>query len=172
SNVTDISIADFNGDLRPDIFVARGRTQDSDVAQFNDSAIHCSALTRVNRPACEGTFHAGGTLNVSLLTANNQPFQVHIGSDSTVQNVIGTVLSPFQSWDLPTDSAFTAGFQDPTLPTGIHCVFGRLEGDLWKFKIFNNSTNGTTVIMELNSSSPITDFNASGPPPPGEETRD
>src|SRR5690606_33951648 len=43
SNVTDISIADFNGDLRPDIFVARGRTQDSDVAQFNDSAIHCSA---------------------------------------------------------------------------------------------------------------------------------
>src|SRR5690606_8580203 len=54
----------------------------------------------------------------------------------------------------------------------IHCVFGRLEGDLWKFKIFNNSTNGTTVIMELNSSSPITDFNASGPPPPGEETRD
>ncbi len=172
-NITDINIADFNGDLLPDIFVARGLTEATDIQQFNDSVIQASCRISSNENPCEGTFTTDGSIVVSILTTTNVPFNVHIGNDSTANNITSDPGSAFHWITLSPDSYYVHGFQLPLTNTdpGINCSFGLLPNGVWKFKLAA-TTSGTTIIMQIKSSSSITNFSTSSNPQPGEESRD
>lgn len=173
SNITDISIADFDGDQKPDIFVARGLTQDTDIQQFGDSSIYASCRVSPSRPKGEGTFTTTGPIEVSLLTFTNVPFNVRIGSNTSHLGLIGNPLEPFHTYLLDPDSMSVHGFQElDMLPPGLNCSLGLLPGNVWKFSIAKNTPAGATAIMQIKSHHAINDFVSTGTPIPDETSRD
>lgn len=168
SNVTDISVADFNGDLLPDIFVARGLTQETDIQLFNDSVIYSCNRLFGNRPPSDLTFKTDGPIEVTLNSLNSTPYDLHFGSDSTISNSSGDHV-----FLMELDEAYLQGFQDPaTCSADLNYSFGILPDDTWHIQLASNVVNGNGVIMNIHSGSPITEFASTGTPQPDEGTRD
>lgn len=172
TNVVDVAVADFNGDLMPDIFVARSLTQETDIRQANDSVIFASCEVGGQLAPCTGEFSTSGLVEISLLNSNGAPMDLHIGSDSILTNVHGTLLDPYYTTLLdPTDGAL-AGMQDlSSLPAGLRCAIGK-PGGAWHFTVDGTGADRNTVILKIKSSAPITGFSSVGTPQPGEESRD
>ncbi|MBK9421797.1 MAG: VCBS repeat-containing protein [Flavobacteriales bacterium] len=152
SNIGDVSIADFNGDLLPDIFVARGIQHETDIQLFNDSAIHASCNVRGNTPPCTARFRTEGPITVKMSLEDYRAFNIHIGNDSVITDV-----EDRQTFTLYPSTA--QGFQDPlSFPGGVNCSFGYLPDSSWKVEVAKTGPGGNSVLMEITSNSPITNF--------------
>ncbi|HMN05725.1 MAG TPA: CRTAC1 family protein [Flavobacteriales bacterium] len=171
-NVLDITIADFNGDLLPDIFVARGLTQVTDIRQANDSVILASCEVGPDLAPCTGEFSSDGMLEIGVLCVDIHPIDLHIGTDGLLPQVLGSLAEPYYTITLDPADVAVEGWQElSSLPPGLRCSFGKL-GDAWHFMIGSTGPLKSTVIMQVRSTAPITGFSSVGTPQPGEESRD
>jgi hypothetical protein len=166
-NIVDVSIADFNGDLLPDIFVARGRSHDTDIQLFNDSALHASFNVKGGLPPASAMFGTNGPIEVVLSSEDYGPYTIHIGSDPGSNEV-----DQRQVFTLNPDQA--QGFQDPlSFPNGMHCSFGILPNGKWKIEAVKNGPGpANSMLLEVKSSSPITGLTSVGMPPMDSTVRD
>ncbi len=171
ANIADISIADFNGDLRPDIFLARSLPHATDIQQFNDSAIHISYNMLDADPPGVLDFRADGPVEVAISTLSALQYQVNIGSGQN--QPVSQAIVPF-TFTLDKNDPGTHGFPDvANLPAGVNCSFGLLLPDsIWHIELNVTGSNEQTFILSLlTPGSTITDFSSTGTPEPGEESR-
>lgn len=172
-SVTDLSIADFNGDGRPDIFLARGLLEGTDIQQFDAKTIFASNRVSPGSPECSAVFTTEGRLKVSLLNADGNPYTMKVGSALAWAGMTNSPVKQFRTFMVDQAAPWAAGFQVPDLQTpGVHCSFGRTAAQTWKYAVRNNGPTGSVVIMKIRSNKPITAFQAAGMLVPGEESRD
>jgi hypothetical protein len=166
-NIVDVSIADFNGDLLPDIFVARGVIHETDIQLFNDSAVHASCNIGENTPPSSIAFRTEGPIEVVMSSEFYNSYNIHIGSDSTIQGADGRTtftLDPAQAQGFPDTLAFSDGVQ---------CSFGFLPDSTWKIEVRQTGPGeDDSILLEVKSSSPITDLTSVGMPPMDSTMRD
>ncbi len=166
SNITDISIADVNGDLLPDLFVARGSMHETDVQLFNDSAIHASYNVGTILPPCKTTFKTQGPIEIVMSTEDYKPYNIHIGQNTNVDNA--TYRQTFTLHPGP-----STGFQSPlSFPPGVHCSIGRQPNNKWKVQVAKTDVGVNSILMEIKSGSPITDLTSTGIAPMDSTVRD
>ncbi|MBP8823263.1 MAG: CRTAC1 family protein [Flavobacteriales bacterium] len=171
TNISDISVADFNGDLLPDIFLTRSLPLATDIQQFNDSAIHASCNMELGEPPAVLSFKAACPVEVSLMTLSTENFNLNIGNDST-QEVL-SILGPLSFTLDPGDTA-VHGFPDIAgLPVGMNCSFGyQLPDSVWQINLTNTGPGERSFILQvLSHGAPVTEFTSTGTPTPGEESR-
>lgn len=94
-------------------------------------------------------------------------FNIYIGNDSVIPGV-----KDRQTFTLYPSTA--QGFQDPlTFPGGVNCSFGYLPDNSWKVEVAKTGPGArNSVLLEITSSSPITDFTSMGMPPLDSTVRD
>ncbi|MBP9079670.1 MAG: ASPIC/UnbV domain-containing protein, partial [Flavobacteriales bacterium] len=166
SNITDVSIADFNGDLLPDLFVSRGLMHETDIQLFNDSAVHASINLAMGIPPAMFGFRTQGPIEVRVSTEKYAPYSVHVGSDSGF-------VDPGERriFTLYPDQA--QGFQDPSaFPGGVQCSVGFLPDSTWRIELAHTGTGKESVLLEINSGFPITGLQSTGMPQPDSAVRD
>lgn len=171
ANIADISVADFDGDLLPDIFLARSLWHATDIQQFNDSAIHISYNMLAAVPPGVLDFHANGPVEVAISTPTDLEYQVNIGSGQG-QSVAQADI-PYM-FTLDRNDTGTHGFPDVAdLPPGVNCSFGLLLPDsIWHVELKSTTSDAQMFVLRLlTPGSTITDFSSTGTPEPGEESR-
>ena len=165
-NIGDISVADFNGDLLPDIFVARGISHATDIQQFNDSAIHASCSIKSNLANPVINFKTEGPIKVIMSTEFYSPYNLHLGSDTTISDVEGK-----RTFTLHPE--LLGGFQDPSsFPDGVQCSFGFLPDSTWNLEFAQTGQGKEAVILEILSTAPITELTSVGMPEIESNVRD
>ncbi len=173
--VNDMAIADFNGDLLPDIFLACGKTQEPDIQQYHDSLL--LATMRVRGPLAPSsiTFRAEGPVQVKLHRVKDDTLNIRLGGSQSIMNIPATThAAPYFELTMDPDDPDLLGFQEPGDMAGnaIECSFGLLDDGRWRFRTGTHKMQGNTVILQLLTEGVITELETVGGSTPGPESRD
>ena len=158
SNLRDLSVADFNGDLLPDLFLARGLKTGTDVTLFNENTIHAMSRVSIPRPSSGATFRTQGSIQEKILDDDLAYYTLHVG-----QNLIVDSLFFTQEFNLNPAFGQVQGFQNP-VPTSAekHVYIGLLPDGSWRFELESFNSVGSIIGLEVISQNPITEFQPFG----------
>lgn len=150
---TDYLLADFNGDLKTDVFLTRAK-KSTDVLQVDSNTIH--ADLRIGSPVDGVTgfsFASTDSIEISVRSrsASDYDYTFHFGNDS-VQHVLGF---PHFMAD-PNDTVYQGIQNIEAGQSNTHIFIGRVDGK-WKVQSSNLTTNGEIAIY-VRSQSTITDL--------------
>lgn len=76
----DSAVADLNGDLRPDIYIANGLGGQSEVVATSDHEIHLSLVTSSASKFLKAAFATTGTININMVAPWFKLADINIGS--------------------------------------------------------------------------------------------
>ncbi len=173
--VNDMAIADFNGDLLPDIFLACGKTQEPDIQLYNDSLLLATMRVRGPLPPSSIIFRTEGLVNVELHRVKDDTLNIRLGSSQAILDIPATSHEePFFTLTLDPNDPGLQGFQEPSDMAGaaIECAFGVMDDGRWRFMTGTHKMQGNTVILQLRTSHAITELETVGGATPGPESRD
>lgn len=160
SNLRDLVVADFTGDLLPDIFVARGKKTNTDVSQFSERVIHAQFRVNPNSPPAGCTFNMTGEANLRIFPSSSATFTLHLGSSTVLADQLGYFEQQASS-----DLAAFDGWQEPDPnDEGLHIYIGRPDGNEWRIEMRSFSSGQVTGI-EVLAENEITNFSAFGTGP-------
>jgi hypothetical protein len=158
SDLRDLCVADFNNDLLPDLFLARGLKTATDVTLFNDRTIHAMSRVSISRPPSGATFKTQGPIQVKILEDDRDPYTLHIGESLIIDS-----LFDVQEFNLNPSFAQVQGYQTPSPSTPEkHVYIGILPDGSWRFEFETYDNAGTIIGMEIISNNPITEFTPIG----------
>ncbi len=162
ANVRDVECADFNNDLLPDIFIARGSVGATSIEMFNESTVHSTHRMPVTGSQTGFTFETTGGLSIRIYPLTNFNYTVHLGSafvspEFSMNDLDPIVLNP--------DAPVAQGYQtpDPDLP-GVHVYIGEISDNNWKFEVVSNGFNGR-ISLDVAGNEPILNLITEGVPP-------
>jgi hypothetical protein len=157
SNLRDLAIADFTGDLLPDIFTARGRKTNNDIQQFSDNAIHAMFRMNPNSQVAGCTFELSGSASLRVIPANPVAYTLHFGSSLILPDETGIYVG-----EISMDNPDLDGWQEPNpADGGIHVYIGRPDGVELRAEV-RSFTSGQVIGLEIVAEDEILNFNAFG----------
>lgn len=168
-NIRDMAVADFNNDLLPDIYIARGDRTSANIEQFSENAIHSSHIASPFIFPSGCVFDTDGQMSLRLFPATNFSYTLHLGNDSVAfiedaLNLEGYSIDPsnnaFWGWQAPDENL-----------SGVHVYFGMISEGTWRLRVIGYDLNAR-INAEIVSESEITNFNAIGNDSPGNDVRD
>lgn len=151
---SDVAIADFDGDLRPDIYFGQNGVE-SDASQQSDTIVKMAVVSRAGEAIEKGiTFRTNGDLS---LTLGPQPFGrqgIYIGSGGVNPNSgVSFTLSPddpsvagMPAYDVETDRGVFIGFDSVSQEWEI-AVLGPTRGT---FAAYIESTEDISALASFN----------------------
>jgi hypothetical protein len=149
----DSAIADFNNDLRPDIFVLKGMTRPSEAAMTSDQLTVEASLQSPDKKELGFSFATNGSITFNYDTrTGNGPWFIYIGASGTHPTSIPFTLSPSDA----------AGMMphDPALNRGTYIGFDLTTGR-WTI-LASSGPKSTRGYYFISSNSIITDLQQIG----------
>jgi hypothetical protein len=160
--VRDIECADFNNDLLPDIFIARGSVGSTSIEMFNENAIHSTHRLPLSGSQTGFTFDTEGGLSIKIYPLTNFTYIVHLGSDFVSPEFSMNDLDPIV---LNPDAPVAQGYQEPDPDlAGVHVYIGEISENNWKFEVVSNAFNGR-ISLDVVGNEPIQNLITEGVPP-------
>lgn len=154
--VADAATGDFNGNLKTDIILARGRKLSELIANGNTGFLGIMELTS-NDPEVSISFQAGDSL--SLWFALRQPisFEVHIGAESGWMSDINETIVLYAQADSLAGVSNEANYSTETGHLSIDFNDGT-----WTIKVRTKLNFTWAVSLDVTSNEPITNFTSVG----------
>lgn len=159
----DVAVADFNGDLRPDLYLTIGAGDDSDL--YQNGADEATVSLSVNKNEKGLRFDTSGEVTFDLQTFSSDKSQIplnkiYIGKDGTHPISWNFTLSP-KDTNVGGILPHTSGVDQ-----GIYIGF---DADLQRWQLLLSSSVVNNLIGHIKTTEPISQLNAIGfqadPPP-------
>jgi hypothetical protein len=156
-DVNDAVIADFNNDLHPDLYLARGTRAGTDIFQLDDKHIKARLSGRKDKKGF--SFQASKEITVQMFAPNQFSLDVFIGSEGK------RLQNKFSSKEF----SFVLSSQDPTA-TGIKTDNPDVDGGVYigydpaaqSWQVLISSRVRYQVNIAMESSEPITNLMTMG----------
>jgi hypothetical protein len=137
TKVQDVAVADFNGDLAVDLFMARGGKSSDDVQQIDGQTV---SFRLAGKNAEEGVrFTATGSISFDLLRFF-KPSDIFIGAAGINPPATGLPRSNGLSFTLSSDDPDTWGVFDH-VPAGTNGIFIGFDPALQEWVVLRSATN-------------------------------
>lgn len=161
ANVRDVECADFNNDLLPDIFIARGSVGSTSIERFNDNAIHSTHKLSVSGSQSAYTFETTGAISIKIYPISNFLYTVHLGSNYISGEYNFNDIDPII---LNADAPVAQGWQEPDPELqGVHVYIGEISENTWRVEVVSNGVNGR-ISTDLVANDSIQNMTTEGVP--------
>jgi len=159
SNGRDVECADFNNDLLPDIYVARGTTGATSIEMFNENTIHSTHKFSNGGGVSGFQFQTTGAISIKLYPLTDFLYTVHLG--------LGFISEPFNMNDLDpiilnADAQVAQGWQEPDNSLeGVHVYIGEISNNNWRVEVVSNNFGGR-LSLDIVGNNPINNLVSEG----------
>ena len=155
-SINDIVTGDFNGNLKTDVFVARGKKL-SEIIHSDDGGIKGVLQLTENDPVVSISFQAGDSLQLWFAPRQPVEYEVHFGaSEAWTKSDAEGLNVELNSESLTVDS-LQMDFPDNICHLSVY-----FKNGIWTVSTRTRTGLNWAVGLELTSNAPITDLSTSG----------